>query len=109
MAKIQSNGWYPSIEWSSKNLRKVIKDQNGYIVGAGRIEAVLGRVERLVLSTIKRRVRGLTCEQLEDLTGLKHQTASARIYDLRRYGLLTAGEKRNNESGRSATAWVVTA
>lgn len=53
----------------------------------------------------------LTCEQIEDLTGLPHTTVSARLYDLAGKGknprhatIREAGEGRTR-SGHRAVAW----
>jgi predicted ArsR family transcriptional regulator len=50
--------------------------------------------------------RGLTCDEVEQILGLKHQTVSARIrelYALER--LVESGERRKTRSGRSAIVW----
>lgn len=49
----------------------------------------------------------VTCEEVEQLTGFKHQTASARITELmdaRRVGI---NSYRNTSSGYAAAAYVV--
>lgn len=68
----------------------------------------LGAIERDILRFVKRRPKtGATCEEIERTLYIKHQTASARIYDLREFGLLKdSGKKRKNWSGRKATVWV---
>lgn len=51
---------------------------------------------------------GLTCHEVEHRTGLAHQTASARIRDLREKGhLRDSGKRRPTGSGRAAIVWVV--
>lgn len=46
---------------------------------------------------------GATCDEVERHMGLRHQTASARIYELRKKGfLVTDGRKRLTSSGRFA-------
>lgn len=51
---------------------------------------------------------GLTCDQVEVLLGLKHQTASAEIRHLVQDGCLAdSGRKRPTRSGCRATIWVV--
>lgn len=54
--------------------------------------------------------RGMTCDELEQATGMAHQTASARIYDLHKAGRIIekdgANGKRPTRSGRAAIVWV---
>ncbi len=70
----------------------------------------LSSVEKQIYDLLRRRkVKGFTCEEVEERLGLKHQTASARIYDLRRYGLVTAAGPSQTSAGRPATAWKVAA
>jgi len=47
----------------------------------------------------------LTCEQVEDLTGMSHQTCSARFSELKRAGLIEPTTRRKTRSGRWAMAW----
>lgn len=48
-------------------------------------------------------VTGSTCDEIEAFTGLKHQTASARVNDLVKAGLLVdSGERRPTRSNRPA-------
>lgn len=50
---------------------------------------------------------GLTCWEVEQHTDLKHQTASARIWELRQAGLIKdSGVKRKTASGRNAKVWI---
>lgn len=42
----------------------------------------LGRLQRLVLEAIADAPDGLTCKEVEQITGLSHQTASARLNEL---------------------------
>ena len=50
---------------------------------------------------------GKTCEEVELELGIKHQTASARISELRRDGLIVYGEQRRaTSSGSSARVYL---
>jgi len=50
---------------------------------------------------------GATCAELEDAFGLRHQTASARVWDLRTRGYIRdSGARRRTSSGRLATVWI---
>jgi predicted transcriptional regulator len=50
--------------------------------------------------------QGLTVDEVERLLRLTHQTASARVHELRRAGLVVdSGRKRMTRNGREATVW----
>lgn len=52
---------------------------------------------------------GMTCEQIEQAGNLRHQTASARLYELRAMKLAeTRGIRRKTAAGRTAAVWVLT-
>lgn len=51
---------------------------------------------------------GLTCDELEQVCKLTHQTASARVRDLSKdYRIRSSGLTRATRSGRQATVWIV--
>ncbi len=52
-----------------------------------------------ILTELTANPRGLTCEQLEESLGLKHQTASARVSELVRDGLIVVDGTRPTSSG----------
>ncbi len=59
-----------------------------------------------VLNHIAAQPEGATCDEVEVATGLPHQTASARINELHRAGLIVdSGERRRTRSGRTAKVW----
>ena len=65
--------------------------------------------ERILALILKAGPRGMTCDEVEQATGLKHQTASARlsqmVHDL---GTLRwSGEKRLTRSGTPANVHVL--
>jgi Fic family protein len=49
---------------------------------------------------------GLTCEEIEIMTGWKHQTVSARISELKRDGRIISIGKRETKSGCKAAVYV---
>lgn len=52
---------------------------------------------------------GLTCEQIEKKGNLRHQTASARLYELRAMNLAeNRGIRRKTTAGRTAAVWILT-
>ena len=46
------------------------------------IKPDLARLHRLVLGTVAQAPDGITCKEVEQATGLSHQTASARLNEL---------------------------
>jgi hypothetical protein len=67
-----------------------------------------GNKRRLVLDTVDAH-GGLCDEQGEDLTGMLHQSWSARRNELVRYGWLEdSGRRHVNRSGEEAIIWVLT-
>lgn len=51
--------------------------------------------------------RGLTCDEIEKATKIKHQTASARIRELRDDNMIVdSGYRRNTRSGRAAAVYI---
>lgn len=80
---------------------------------AASIQPHLGALQAQVLDCIARHrdchlVDGLTCDEVEWILEMKHQTASARILELRKKGLLRdSGYRRKTRSGRKAVVWRV--
>jgi predicted HTH transcriptional regulator len=71
------------------------------------VAPVASRLAKRVYEHIKDR-GGLTCFEVEEITELSHQTASARITELRQKGLIKdSGQRRLTGSGRKAVVWVV--
>lgn len=48
---------------------------------------------------------GMTCEELEHLTSLSHQTCSARLSELRREGKIKVVGERKTRSGSDAAVY----
>lgn len=73
------------------------------------IRPALAHLEAKVLDAIKASgLKGLTCDECEKVTGLPHQTASARYRGLEQRGLIRRTEdKRPTRSGRSAAVYLV--
>jgi len=68
----------------------------------------LSKVKRVIWHHI-RIWGGLTCEEVEIHLAISHQTASARIRDLRLAGVIRdTGERRKTKSGRQAIVWGIT-
>lgn len=67
-------------------------------------ETELGRLEAKVLSVVTRQPR--TCDAVEVITGLSHQTVSARLRGLVLRGQIEdSGSKARTRSGRWAVVW----
>jgi predicted transcriptional regulator len=70
------------------------------------IQEACGRLERMVVDAITAH-GGLMCDAVEEITGLSHQCASARINALTKRGVLKdSGVKARTRSGRKAIVWV---
>jgi hypothetical protein len=68
----------------------------------------VGRLEGIVHEAIAA-AGGLACFEVEQRTGLSHQTASARITGLQRKELIRdSGRRRFTPSDRKAIVWVST-
>lgn len=76
---------------------------------AERIKPLARSMRLRVLNTILA-YDGLTCDQVEALLGLRHQTAAARCWELEGQGLIEKSEtKRATRSGSQARVYQVTA
>jgi len=68
---------------------------------AGSAQAMRQRVLRFIRET-----GGATCDEVERKLELMHQTASARIWELRKAGFIRdSGATRKTRSGRAAVVW----
>jgi hypothetical protein len=74
------------------------------------IESKLSDVQLQVLDLLRLAGHeGMTCDQIEQAGNLRHQTASARLYELRGLKLIeTRGLRRKTTAGRTAAVWVLT-
>ena len=86
-----------------------IRDSETSKDAAESIKKDLSSMCRRVKDTVNDSIDGLTCEEVEQHTGLKHQTASARLKDLRDMGFVEwrqdkegKDRKRKTTSGRWA-------
>lgn len=72
------------------------------------IEKVANRLQQVTYDAIREREkRGATDDELEQITGLKHQTVSARRRELYLRGLIVNDGERPTRSGRRAKVWVL--
>lgn len=66
-------------------------------------ETMRSRAYRLIAS------RAMTCDEIERLTGWAHQSASARLWELSRSGLIRdTGQRARTRSGRTARVYATT-
>lgn len=72
------------------------------------IEPQLPRLEKMVLDCLRGwGDDGLTCDTVEMMTALPHQTTSARLNQLAKRKLIRdSGLRRPTRSGRRAVVWV---
>ncbi len=67
-----------------------------------------GTLRRKVLELIASSKDGLTCDEIEVRTGLAHQTASARVWELHTSRqIIDSGMRRVTRRGRRAAVWKV--
>lgn len=60
------------------------------------------------ITTFIDQIGGATCDEVERLLGLSHQTASARIRELTQLGRLRdSGERRKTRTGRNARVYTI--
>jgi hypothetical protein len=70
------------------------------------MEAPSGKMRAEIFKLIDRYFSGLTDDELEQATGWRHQTVSARRRELVLLGKVKdSGKRRPTRSGRSATVW----
>lgn len=71
--------------------------------------ARVGKLERAVYGQLASRAPGgMTCDELEELLELTHQTCSARVRGLAKRGLISdSGARRPTRYGRRAIVWQV--
>jgi transposase len=67
------------------------------------------KLRELVLFTIRASGhRGMTCDEIEQILDMRHQTISARVNELRNGGwIVDSGIRRPTRSNRNAVVWVV--
>jgi len=86
-----------------------------YVVGsetskraAESVEAGLNQMQEQVLAAIRSDASGRTCDEVERVLALRHQTASARIRELAcKSKIVDSGRRRVTRSGRAAVVWVL--
>ncbi len=71
------------------------------------ITGYLSEIDSTIVREIERR-GGATADEIERVTGLRHQTVSAQIRHLLQGGIVLASEaRRPTRSGRGATVWIL--
>lgn len=83
-------------------------DDDTSLAAAESVRATLNSMQAEVLRFIKGRGEyGATCEEVEIGLGMKHQTASARVRELRAKGRIEkSGRKRLTTSNRNAVVYL---
>src|SRR5665213_2490075 len=89
-----------------------VRSSDTSVAAARAIQPHLGRLEAQVLYQFKNSAamfgEGRTCDQIEQLSGLSHQCASARIRHLVLLGKIKdSGRRLKTRSGRPAAVWIV--
>lgn len=79
---------------TSRNAAKSIRE------GAAKLR------ERVRVAIARREHYGATCDELESLLEMRHQTCSARVHELAKVGaIVDSGERRKTRSGRKAAVY----
>lgn len=65
------------------------------------------RARILVYIAGRRDLGGATCDEVEQALELSHQSASARMTELKAKGLIKLAGKRKTRSGRNAGVWTI--
>lgn len=85
-----------------------VRSSDTSTAAAESVQPVTGELRRRVLSFIRSRADGATCDEAEVALGLRHQTASARIRELVTLGAIAdSGQRRKTRSGRTASVYRV--
>lgn len=73
------------------------------------VEPYLATMFSQILDVLQERgAAGMTCEEIEQRFGWKHQSASARLHDIRLdHNVRDSGLRRPTTSGRNAIVWVL--
>lgn len=68
----------------------------------------VGQIRLLVVRYVYRqKAHGATCDEIERMLGLSHQTASARVTEAKARGeIVPNGERRPTRSGRNAAVYI---
>ncbi len=70
------------------------------------VSSVASTMQEQVFDLIQTKVGGLTCDEVEVISGLRHQTASARIRELvEQNRVIPTDLRRPTRSGRHAIVW----
>jgi predicted transcriptional regulator len=65
-----------------------------------------GTLRGKVMDLLHKHPEGLTTDEMEMILGLNHQTASPRVWELHKAGLIgDSGKRRNTRSGRLARVY----
>lgn len=109
--KRKKRGYRKGMNMTNQNTKETWKRYNSVSVEAYRsIKPMASTLREQVLAFIENRGNGgATDDEVEAVTGMRHQTASARRRELVLKGLVRdSGLRRETRSGRNATVWVVT-
>ena len=106
---------WPELElWNWAEAQKAVeplpafaKNSDTSVAAAESMRGETSRLRALVLAVIRQNGEtGATCDEVELATGLRHQTASARVNELMNRGqIVDTEQRRRTRSGRFATVW----
>lgn len=95
------------MELPAANRAPAVRSSPTSVAAAASITPHLSRLEAEVLGHFRDAgPLGLTCDELERISGMTHQTASARVVGLKKRNRVEdSGRERKTRSGRPATVW----
>jgi predicted HTH transcriptional regulator len=83
-----------------------VRDSDTSEAAAREIEPEASTLRAIVLAYIQG-ARGATCDEIEQVLGMRHQTASARVRELVLHDFVAdSGKRRHTRSGRNAVVWI---
>ncbi len=82
-------------------------DRDTSLEAAVSVQETTKGMRQKVLNYLRGADDGATCDEVEKALDMPHQTASARLWELRKLGLATdaTGDRRPTRSGRKARVW----
>jgi predicted transcriptional regulator len=82
------------------------KGSDTSVAAAQSMESQAASLRAQILDLLRKNPDGLTTDEIEVITGLSHQTASPRMWELHKRSLIgDSGKRRKTRSGRMATVY----
>ena len=96
----------PSLIWSKAVMSVPTNGTDTSYEAAESMEDSVATLRDRVLDLLRAYTDGLTTDEIEQRLGLNHQTASPRVWELHKRGLIgDSGKRRKTRSGRQARVY----